>query len=291
MNNRLIHLLGLATCFQFCALSLSAQTPPPKVEFPAPSPAATVKQRVGLTDIEIIYSRPGMKGRKVFGGLVPYGEVWRTGANSATKFKISATLTLGGTQIPAGNYELFTIPGEKTWTLIIHKDSSQWGAYKYDPANDVARLSASVTSLSSPVESFTIEFNDLRDDAASLLIEWETTRVKVPVSVDVVTPLVPQIEALMASDAEKKPYVNAAMFYLDHKLDLTKAAAWMDAAIKAQPDAFHLVYRKARILAAAGDKAGALATAQASLAAAQKGTAPLNLEYAKLNQELIATLK
>ncbi|MCX6938437.1 MAG: DUF2911 domain-containing protein [Verrucomicrobia bacterium] len=280
-----------ASAAVFTAIAAHAQTPAPKIEFPAPSPAATLKQRVGLTDIEISYSRPGMKGRKVYGGLVPYNQVWRTGANSATKIKFSSAMNFGGTPIPAGTYELFSIPGEKEWTVIIHKDSSQWGAYKYDAKNDVARVTVTPVTQAAPVESFTIDIGDLRDTSATLSLNWGKVSVPVKLTVDVVTPLVPQIEALMSSDAASKPYVNAAMFYLDHGLDLTKAAAWMDAAIAAQPGATHLIYRKALVLAAAGDKAGAITTAKASIEAAKKAGGPIGDEYTKLNEELIASLR
>ncbi|MBC7365764.1 MAG: DUF2911 domain-containing protein [Undibacterium sp.] len=290
LTYRLAALATLAVAF---TASLTAQTAPaaPKLEFPAPSPAATVKQRVGITDIEINYARPGAKGRAVFGGLVPYGKVWRTGANTATKIKFSTAVNFGGTAIPAGTYELFSIPGEKEWTVIVHKDSSQWGAYAYDSKNDIARITAKTVSLATPIESLTIDLNDFRDESASLSIAWEKTRVSVKLTVDVVATLVPQIEAVMASDAAKKPYMNAAIFYLDNKLDLKKAAQWMDAAIAAQPDAFYLFYRKGLILAAAGDKAGARAAAEASLAAAQKAKGPIGEEYTGLNQKFLASLK
>jgi hypothetical protein len=291
MNIRHVRPVLLAAAALLAANLASAQSPAPRVEFPAASPAATVKQRVGVTDIEITYSRPGMKGRTIFGGLVPFGQIWRTGANAATKVTFSTEVTLGGTKIPAGTYELFTIPGEQEWTIIIHKDTSQWGAYRYDAANDVARVTAQPVALATPVETFTIDVNDLRDDSATVYLTWEKTSVPVKLSVDVVTPLVPQIEAVMASDAARKPYANAAMFYLDHGLDLNKAAAWIDEAIAAQPGAFFLVHRKARILAAAGDKAGALAAAEASLEGAVKAGGAIGDEYAKLNRELIASLK
>jgi hypothetical protein len=263
-----------------------------KLAFPDASPAATLKQRVGLTDIEVNYSRPGIKGREIFGGLVPYDQVWRTGANTATKITFSTAVKLNGTAVPAGTYELFTIPGKIEWTVIIHKNMSQWGAYSYDPTNDVARIK--VTPLPNPtaVESFTIGTDDLRDESATLYFLWDKTRVPVKLEVDVVGTLVPQIEAAMASTEPKKPYVPAAMFYLDHNLDLTKALAWMDAAIAAQPDAFYLVYRKALIQAKAGDKAGAIATAKASMEAAAKSPMPsLRDEYVHLNEALIARLK
>jgi len=283
-------LVVMATAWLAIASS-HAQTPAPSLEFPAASPASTIKQRVGITDIEINYSRPSLKGRQAFGQLVPLGEVWRTGANSATKIKFSTAVNFGGATIPAGHYELFTIPGLQEWTVIIHQDSSQWGSYKYNPANDVARVKVTPAALSSPVESLTIEFASLRDESATLNLIWAQTVVPIKITVDVVTSLVPQIEAVMASAEPKKPYVNAAMFYLDHGLDLTKAAAWMDAAIAKQPATFYLVYRKAKILAAAGDKVGALAAAQASLEAALKAKNSIGEEYAKLNQDLIASLK
>ena len=249
---------------------LFAQTPAPKVSFPAASPAATIKQRVGLTDIEVIYSRPSVKGREIFGKLVPFGQVWRTGANSATKISFSTDVKLNGTAIPAGHYELFTLPGRDEWTVIIHKDVSEWGAFSYDAKNDIARVTAKPVALSQPVESFTIGLDDLRDESATLNLLWDKTRVPVKIEVDLTSTLVPQIEAVMASDAAKKPYAQAAMFYLDHGLDLKKAAAWMDTAIAAQPDAFYLVYQQARILAQFGDKAGAIAAAQKSIALANK---------------------
>jgi hypothetical protein len=284
---------GLVATSGLClAAGLFAQTPAaPKIDFPAASPTATVTQRVGLTDIQINYARPGAKGRKVFGSLVPYGHVWRTGANTATKISLSTPVKLNGTEIPAGTYELFTIPGATEWTVIIHKNMSQWGAYSYDEKNDVARIKAVPVALTTAVESLDLSLNDLRDESATLNIAWEKTRVPVALTVDVKSTLVPQIEAVMASGAEKLPYASAAMYYFENGLDLKKAAAWMDAAIAAQPDAFYLVYRKALILEKAGDKAGAAATARKSLEAAQKASGALKDEYVGLNEALLARLR
>jgi hypothetical protein len=273
------------------ATGLFAQAPAaPKIEFPDASPAATVKQRVGVTDIEVNYSRPGMKGRKIFGELVPYGKVWRTGANTATKITFSGPVKLGGADVPAGSYALYTIPGADEWTVILNKVTGHWGSYSYDEKNDFVRVKTRPTTVPLAFETFSISFNDLRDESATLYFTWEKTRVPVKLEVDLVSTLVPQIESVMASDAAKKPYVPAAMFYLDHNLDLTKAAAWMDAAIAAQPDAFYYVYRKALILAKAGDKAGAIATAKASMEGAAKAPAALRDEYMHLNEALIASL-
>lgn len=283
--------LALVSVLAFAAVHLSAQTASPKIQFPAASPEATLKQRVGITDIEINYSRPSVKGRKIFGGLEPWGEVWRAGANSATKITFSTPVKLNGKAIPAGTYGLFTLLGKDEWTIILNHVSNQWGAYEYNPKDDVVRVTAKPVALPQLVETFTIDLNDLRDESASLNLSWEHTRVSVKLEVDVVSTLVPQIEAVMASDEPKKPYFSAAMFYLDHNLDLKKAASWMDAAIAQQPDAFYLTYRKAKILAKMGDKAGALAAANASLALAAKSTGAIKDEYVRLNHELIDSLK
>ena len=284
---RLLSLLAVSVC----ATGLFAQTPAPKIDFPAPSPAATVKQRVGLTDIEVSYSRPGVKGRTIFGGLERYDRVWRTGANTATKISFSTDVKLNGTAIPAGTYELFTIPSKTEWTVIIHKNMSEWGAYSYDAKNDIARIKATPVALAAPVETFEISFNDLRDESATLNLTWEKTRVPVKLEVDFVDKLATQIETAMASPNEKSPYFQAAMFYYDHNLDLKKAAAWMDAAIAANPQAFYLVYRKALILEKLGDKAGAIAAAQASLESANKASGLIKDEYVGLNQTVLARLQ
>lgn len=271
---------------------LFAQAPTPKIEFPAASPAATVRQRVGLTDIEVSYSRPSMRGRKIFGGLQPYGEVWRTGANSATKVTFSTAVKFGGADVPAGTYALFTIPGQAEWTVILNKIPGQWGAYAYDAKNDIVRVQAAPAKLPRPVETFTIGFNDLANEsAATLTFSWENVLVPVKIEVDIAGTLVPQIEAVMASADAKKPYFSAAMFYYENNLDLKKAAAWMDAAIAAQPDAFYMIYRKGLILAKMGDKAGALAAARQSLEMSQKASGSLRDEYVRLNEALIASLK
>jgi hypothetical protein len=279
--------LGLAAL----GSSAFAQTAP-KLEFPAASPPATLKQRAGVTDIEITYSRPSMRGRKIFGGLVPYGEVWRTGANQATRISFSTPLKVNGTDLPAGTYDVFTIPGENEWTVIFNQPpAAQWGAYTYDAAHDVARVKAKPVAVPMPIETFTIQVSSLTEHSAQLYFAWEKTRVPVQLEFDVVALVKPQIDAVMASDAEKKPYANAAMFYLDYGLDLNKAAEWMDAAIAQRPDAFYLVYRKALILAKQGKKAEAIATAEKSLAGAQQASGSSRDEYVRLNQQLLATLR
>jgi Protein of unknown function (DUF2911) len=272
---------------------LAAQTPPPpELQFPAPSLACTLKQRVGLTDIEIVYSRPGVKGRVILGGLVPYGEVWRAGANAATRITFSTPVVFGGRDVPAGTYGLFAIPGATEWTVILNRIANQWGAYSYNPKDDVVRVTATPVKLARRVETFTIGINDLRDESATLDLSWDDWLVPVKLGVDVVSILEPQIEAVMASAAPKKPYAAAAMFYGDHNIHLKEAAAWMDAAIAAGgPETFFLYYHQAVILAKMGDRAGAEAAARQSMALAAKQTGPEKDEYLRLNEALIAGLR
>jgi hypothetical protein len=291
MNTRLLRPALFLIASSVLATGLFAQTPAaPKLDFPAASPAGTIKQRVGLTDIEVEYSRPGMKGRVIYGGLVPYGAVWRTGANTATKITFSTPVKFGGADVPAGSYALYTIPGKKEWTVIINKVTGQWGSYQYDEKNDLVRAKVKPVALPTPVETFSIGLGDLRDQSATLYLVWETTRVPVKLEFDTVGILVPQIEAAMAADG-KKPYFPAAMFYYENNLDLKKAAAWIDAAATEQPDAFWLIYRKGLIHAKMGDKAGAIAAAKQSLELAAKQNGEIKEEYTRLNKALLARLK
>lgn len=262
----------------------------PKLEVPAASPAAKVEQRIGLTDFSVTYARPSVKGRKIFGELVPYGQVWRTGANTATALSFSTAVKFGGADVPAGTYALFTIPEAGEWTVILSKVTGQWGAYAYDAKDDAVRIKVKPTKLAEAVETLEIGFGSLRDESATLDIRWETTRVSVPLAVDVVGVVLPQIEAAMKGEG-KKPYFQAAMFYYEHDLDLKQALAWMEAGLAEQPDAFWMLYRKGLILEKSGDNKGAIAAAEQSLALAEKAQGGIKDEYMALNKALIARCK
>lgn len=263
---------------------------PPALEFPQASPLATVRQRVGLTDVEIVYSRPSAKGRKVFSDLVPYDVLWRTGANAATKITFSTDVVVGGEPLAAGAYSLFTIPGTTVWTVIFNKVPDQSGTSTYDEKQDALRLTVSPVALPSAVETFRIAVDELRSDGATLTLAWEKTQVPVDLKVDVVGAMLPKIQAAMAAEG-KKPYFQAAWFYYENGLDLKQAALWMEEANKERPDTVWMVHRHALVLAKAGDKAGALAKAKASLALAEKAGGALGAEYKRLNEQLIASLK
>ena len=273
------------------AASLPAQTP--KVEFPAASPACTIKQRVGLTDIEVAYSRPGVKNREIFGGIVPYGQVWRTGANAATKITFSTPVKLNGTDIPAGTYALFTIPGPDDWTVIINKNARQWGAFQYDPKADVARFKVTPFQLAEQIETFMIEFNDIRDESATLDLVWDHVVVPIHIEIPLTDKLVPQIEAAMASPDKKSDgfYFQAATFYYNHNQDLHKALDWVNAGLADRPRiAYEMLHLKAQILAKQGDKAGAIAAAKESTELATKAEGP-GSSFVKMNDDLISSLQ
>lgn len=285
MNSK-IHSLILAAGFSFM-VSTSSMPAQAALEFPAASPSCTIKQRVGLTDVEITYSRPAVKSREIFGNVVPYGKVWRTGANAATKLVFSTPVKLNGNDVPAGTYALMTIPDKDEWTIIINKGSEQWGAYKYDEKSDVVRFKAKPVKMSWKLENFTIEFNPVTETSASLNLAWDEVKVPIEMKVDYVEKLHAEIEKVMASDDAKKPYFQAAAFYFNNNFDLKKALEWVDKAI-AERDMFFMVHLKAQILAKQGDKAGAIAAANHSKELALKAD---DGAYVRLNDELLKKLQ
>ena len=291
MNSTLLTVSFLSIVGALVSTSRSAQDGgAPALEFPAASPVSTLTQRVGVTDIEVQYARPSMRGRKVFGGLEPYGVIWRTGANSATQVKFSTDVKFHGADVPAGSYAMFSIPGESEWTVILNSAAEQFGAYSYDQANDVARVTVKPIALAAPIETLAFGLSDLRSDAATLFFEWENVRVPIQITTDVVAELVPRIKAAMAGEGQL-PYLSAAMFYYENDVDLDQAAAWIDEAVKAQPGAPWLSYRKGLILEKKGDNAGAMAASKMSLEAASKMSGALRDEYTRLNKTLLERLK
>ena len=262
-----------------------------KIDFPQASPSASVKEKVGVTDVSIDYSRPSMRDRKIFGGLVPYGSVWRTGANAATKITFSTDVKVGGAAVPAGSYALFTIPGENEWTVILSKVvDDQWGSYAYNQKDDQARIKVKAVAVVEPQETMSISLQDLGGGKANLVVAWDKTRVPVQIDTELVAKLKPQIEAAMAGSGEK-PYFAAAMFYYENDLDMAKAKEWIEAAAKKQPDAVWIVYREGLILKKAGDKEGAMAAATKARELASKAEGEIKAEYTRLSESLIASLK
>lgn len=257
------------------------------VRTPQPSTTTTVKQEFGLSTIELSYSRPNMKGRKIFGDLVPFNnQVWRTGANGATTLTFSDEVIIGGTKIPAGKYGLLTIPGASEWTIIITRQTDVTSPAAYDQTKDVVRLKAKPEQMPMSIETFTIMFNDVMPSSIALGMMWDKTYVEFPITADIDGKVMAQIDNAMNKD--NKPYFQAAMYYMDNGKDLNKANEWFDKAIAQNPTAFWVYHQKANCLAKLGKKSEAIATANKSIELAK---AAKNDDYVALNNKLLATLK
>jgi tetratricopeptide (TPR) repeat protein len=247
-----------------------------KIEFPGASQHSVVKQRVGLTDVEVDYSRPNKNGREIFGGLVPYGKLWRTGANAVTKIKFSRAVTLGGKEIPAGEYALFTIPTANEWTIILSKDAKVQSAADYKQENDAARITATPEPLPIAIETFTIALNDVKGASATLDFLWDKTRVPVKLTTDDVEQVSKQLDAAVSAGTALDPRTayQAAAFYYDNNKDMNQASKWIDQALEKNPDAYFMHYKKAQIQAKLGNKREATASAQKAIDILKKDKAP-----------------
>ncbi len=256
-----------------------------QLKTPAPSPTQTIKQDFALSSIELSYSRPGMKGRKIFGDLVPFEKIWRTGANTATTLTFGEEVVIGGVKVKAGKYGLLSIPDKKNWTLIITKqlDVTSPDAYKQD--QDVVRVEAKTMNMDESLESFTMQFANVKPNSCELHIMWDKTAVALPITADVEAKVMAQIDQMMNKDT--RPYFNAAMYYMDNGKDLNQALSWFDKAVEMQPNAFWMHHQRANCLAKLGKKDEAKASAEKSMALAKEQK---NNDYVKLNEKLIAEL-
>lgn len=260
-----------------------------QINMPAPSPQSTVSQKVGLTDISITYSRPGMKGREIYGGLVPYGQLWRTGANALPKLTLGDEVTMGGQKVPAGEYALLTIPDQAEWTIIINS-KTQGSTADYDESQDVARFTVKPTTLPEKVETFTIGFSDIKNEGANIDIEWENTRVRIPLEVEVDGRVMAQIEQLMANPEASlaNNYFQAASYYMTTDRDPKQALEWINKSVAIDDSRYWVVHLQAKILEKNGKKAEAKAAAEKSMKLAQEAG---NNDYVQLNKDLIAGLQ
>lgn len=272
----------LAMSLGCAVLNSSAQ----QLRTPAPSPSQTIKQDFGLSSIELSYSRPGVKSRKIFGDVRPYGVLWRTGANGATTLTFGDDVTIGGAVVKAGKYGLLSIPEKDNWVLIITKqlDVTSPDAYKQD--QDVVRINAKPVAMKEPVETFTMQFANVKPNSCDLQLMWESTAVTLPISTDIDSKVMDQIKSVMKTD--NRPYYNAAVYYTDNGKDLNQALAWFDKAIEQTPNAYWVWHQKANCLAKMGKKEEAKTTAMKSIEFAKEAK---NNDYVVLNEKLIASLK
>ena len=257
-----------------------------QLRMPAPSPSADIKQEFALSSVEVSYSRPSMKGRTIFGDLVPYGKVWRTGANEATTITFGEDVTVGGKPVKAGKYGLLTIPNANEWTIIITKQTDVTSPSAYKESEDVARVTVPAESLPVTVETFMITFDNITSSEMNMLLLWDKAVVAVPIKAEVDAKVMAQIDQAMNKD--NKPYFAAGLYYLQSGKDVNKSLEWFDKAIQQNPDAFWIYHQKANAQAKLGKKKEALETAQKSIELAKKAK---NDDYVALNEKLIKTLK
>jgi hypothetical protein len=290
------HFLHFSAAVVTAATLLAAPAAQAQIKTPAASPQSTVTQRVGLTDITIVYSRPSIKGRSIFGSdnsLVPNGKRWRTGANGTTSIKFSDDVMIEGKKVPAGEYGIYTVPRPTEWTVVLNRSLKQGAdvdGFKDD--QDVARFTIKPYKLSSKVETFTIDFTDLTPATANVAMEWENTGAKFKVTADVESKVMAQIDEKVIKAASPAPadLAAAAVYYYDNNKDLKQAAAWMEKANAAEPTKYWNLNTEAKIRLKMKDYAGATKAAEASKKAALAATPP-NGEYVKMNEDLMAQAK
>lgn len=269
-------LFAVSICF-----SLEAQ-----IQTPAPSPSSTLMQKVGLTDVTVKYSRPAMKGRKIFGDLVPFDAIWRTGANENTTITFSDDVTVQDKPLKAGTYAIFTRPNEAVWEVFFYTATDNWGTpQEWDASKVAATVKVETMEIPMPIESFTITIDDLHNNGATLGIMWENTYVGVDFVVPTVDKAIKSIEDTMANkeDLTANDYFAAGSYYFAEGMNMGQAKEWVDKAVEMDGGkAYWMMRTQSLIYAKMGDKEAAIEAAKRSMAAAQ---AAGNQDYVKMNRE------
>ena len=269
-------------------IGLSAQA---QIKMPAASPTQTLSQDFGLGKIEIVYSRPSLKGRAAFGNgtvLAPTGTVWRTGANGATKVTFSHPVTVGGKLLAAGAYALFTIPGETEWTIIFNTNSNSWGSFSYKEAEDVVRFKVKAETTNNSTENFTINVDNITPETATISLKWAKTLVNIPISTDIKTVIRGQVkEATKGTNVTADVYFAAANFYYDMDKDYDNALVCVDKAVSINAKAYYMFLLKAKVQKELGNKKGARESAETCIKIATEANNP---DYVRSGKELVASL-
>lgn len=273
------------------ALLLGAGTTQAQIQTPAASPAAMLTQKVGLTDVSVSYSRPSLRGRTFGKDVANYGEMWRTGANSPTLIKFSDDVTIDGNKVPAGEYVLLSIPAQNEWTIILHKNKELWGNNdaRYNQANDLLRFTVKPQTNPRAVESFTINFANLKNNSADVELLWGKEIATFTVTTEVDSKVMAQIQEQVVNGTNVTPaqYITAASYYLSANKDLKQALEWMKKGNANNPKYWNL-HTQAKIQAQLKDYKGAIKTAEQSIALAKKENNP---EYVRMNEQAIAEWK
>ncbi len=253
----------------------------PDFTMPAASPKVTTKQQFSTSAIELEYSRPSAKGRKIFGEMVPFGKPWRTGANAATKITFGEEVIFGGQKVEAGTYALYTIPNNESWIVILNTNYNSSGLNDIKPEDDVVKIEVRATSVSQPIETFTIELNDITSTRASLNIMWQHTKVSIPIHADNKERILSYLKREL--NGANPPYRDAAFYFEEIGYELESALQYANRVLDSNPKAFWIHSLKARIYSKMGDRAQALRSAEMA-AELTKGTG-YEQEYAKKAEE------
>ncbi|TWR30535.1 DUF2911 domain-containing protein [Mucilaginibacter pallidiroseus] len=281
-------IIGACCLFLFTFFSTAAFAQQDQPRIPESSSTQTIIQDFGLGKITITYSRPNVKGRKIFGGINPFGEVWRTGANAATIITFSENVIIEGNKVPAGTYSLFSIPNKNEWTIILNKTAKQWGAYTYKQEDDLLRFNVKPIDVKEKRETFTMQFANSTTKSTDLYIVWDHTGVPIHMQTDDDAQITANIEKLMQGDIRKRPYFNAIQYFYENDKDLNKAMQWALEAEKLEPKGPWYKLWKARIQLKQGKKAEAIATAQQGVNLAKAAD---DEEYVRLNEAVIYQAK
>ena len=257
-----------------------------QVKIPPASSSQTISQSLGISTVTLVYSRPNMNGRKIFGGLEPYGKVWRTGANQIPTITFESEVRVAGNKVAPGTYGILTIPNKDKWTIIFTKNNNQWGSYTYNQAEDLFRFPVTPQLLDKPVETFTISFSEVTPSSAKMNLSWENTLVTYDLTVDEDAEITASIQEAMKGD--KRPYFVSAQYYYKNNKDINQALDWINKAEQEAPKATYIKYWKALIQIKAGDKAGARITAQKGIEIAKEEN---NGEYIRLNEQVLEQAK
>lgn len=254
-----------------------------QIETPQPSPSSEIQQKVGLTDVKLEYSRPSMRGRTIFGDLVPYDKMWRTGANKNSIITFSEDVEVGGTSVKAGSYAIFTKPGKETWDVYLYSDTENWGTPRnWDDSKVAAMASLPVYEMPMKVETFTMTFDDLNNNGATLGILWENVYVGLEFKVPTNETVNKSIKRVMNGPGAND-YYAAAVYYLQSGNDVKQAKEWMEKAMSMiEKPGFWQLRQQSLIYAKAGDKKLAIETAKKSLAGAETAG---NADYVKMNKD------
>ena len=268
----------------FCYSYLTAQ-----IKTPQPSPTATITQKIGVSNVSVEYSRPGAKGREIFGGLVKYGQIWRTGANKATKITFEEDVIFGGKSVKKGSYSLFTIPGEKKWTILLNKETELWGSGEYDEEMQICSFSIGIEKSKEFIETFTIEFGSFNSFDALMSLKWTNIQINIKIQTTSAKKIEKNYFELLTKGPSANDYYNGAKFFVDNTLKYELALEWINIAIEKREDAFWMLYHKARILNKMGENKEAIVTAQQTIKLASKEKDDYG--YIKKSKDLILKIK